>query len=711
MAYSSNILPRSAAYYELNNAEIRDGMLDLGASGYAEIQISTQMLSTLTEKMLVVVHPSIFSNSYVNDAVQVNLSILTTDGEYIEQLISVVYDKSGVFNTEITLPEVEYSLFTYRISSKIPVTIYNWELCAEEASDMTTVIEGIEQELPRLLYDYNTYSYAIEQKELTVGLIACYLLDSTDLQGHFTLSFFATERCNVHVRIKDNGITELFSPQVYTVERGYASISIPHAYLKKKATDHNFSVTVQCTNGQLSIPVRGLLYTIDGGYLVTRLLDPGIDIEDISIRQISTDTEPSEIWAVGFEGNRIVLSKRVYSQQMRVNWTAVKDFGEGLAAAVEFRGQWNHRTSWEKNTLDTEETPYVFILGVDNTLRCYSGSNYGTTIDLDTEVSVIAACQGFNSMYDIEQDQGLIIAYVKNGNVYYRQYLHNEDTETYMWHAVEPLYEDGDATFVGVHRLPDYRVGICVEYSGGIKWYITDRMYVSQTVKPEIYSPSNTGSVIATVIDANKALDALEWEATLNEFEEARLYETPIYTMTFDGSVSFIAGKTVNDLARSIIVTLNGNRLSSDAIEKVEIKYNAISVQLATSVGPGDVITINLNFFYVVIKIYNGCFASIKKEYSWTMPTPTTLLKHFEENTFKIKGWANMLELDVIQLETTSLELYPEEFSTALSSTELDLTVRQLITTGIDVSKETFSSSVGETDLDLTVTLVGTVPV
>lgn len=708
MAYSSNILPRSAAYYTLSNASITNSMLEVEAGGYAEIQISKQMLPVLTEKMLVVVHPSVFSNGYTNDAVQVAISILTSDGEYIDYLVSATYDKSGVFNTELILPEGEYSLLTYRISSKIPATIYNWELCAEEASDMTAIIEGIEQELPRLLYDYNTYSYAIAQKELTVGLIACYLLDSTDLQGHFTLSFFATERCNVHVRIKDNGVTELFSPQVYTVERGYASISIPHAYLKKKATDHNFSVTVQCTNGQLSIPVRGLLYTIDGGYLATRLLDPGIDIEDISIKQVSTDTEPSEIWAVGFEGNRIVLSRRIYSQQLRANWTAVKDFGEGLAAAVEFRGQWNHRTSWEKNTMDTEATPYVFILGVDNVLRVYSGADFSTVFEIDTEVSMMSACQGFNSMYDIEQDQGLIVAYVKNGDVYYMQYLFNASADRYMWHGSILLYDGDDASFVSVHRLPDYRVGICVEHTNGINWYITDRTYVSQTVKPEIFSSFVDSALVATVTDVSLANDEVEWSATQNDFDESRLYTNPIYTMTFDGIITIINGASVNEFVDAIKVNINGTVADKDIIKEVSINGKTIKVQLNTDVMPGDTVTISLDFYYAVIKVYNGCLAVIKKDYTWHMPVPTTTMSYTEDSSFSVSS--TELDVHVTQILST-LKRTDEKVEASVGSTELDVTVTPIITEVVDVDTESFSTSVSGTELDVKVTLIGTVPV
>lgn len=701
MAYSENILPKSSVYYELNNAEISGTDLIINQGGYAEIDISKQMLSALTSKMLIVVHPSVFSSPYTNDAVQVQLSIITEENERINILASASKQPSGVFNTEVELPVGNYTSFTYRISSSVPVTVYNWELCAETSDDVSVIIDGVEQALPRLLYDYNTYSYAVAQRELTVGLISCYLQSATDLQGHFTLSFFATERCNVHVRIKDNNVTELFSPQVYTVEKGYASISIPHAYLKKTATDHAFAVTVQCTNGQLSIPVRGLLYTIDGGYLATRLLDAGIDIEDLSICQLKTDESPSEIWAVGFEGNRLLLKKRVYNQLQRVDWTAVKDFGEGLHAAVEFYGRWTSRTNAAKHTLETESVPFVFIIDTHNVLRVYSGSSFVEALELDTNVSAVSACQGFNSMYDITQDQGLVVSYVKNGNVYYRQWLYNSNVGTYMWYPAELLYDGNDATFVNVHRLPDYRLGFCIEHASGTKWYITDRTYVSQAVKTEVVSAAAVPNILPTVIDASEAPGTVAWPATLNEFEVDYSYND--FIITFNGDFVFFKGKTIDDLYKSLTVTVGGVKVE---VETILLSGGTLSVHLKNDVSGGKTITVNLNSDWLLIRIYNNCLATIKQSHSWSLPVPTHEVTFSNEDA-NVKANATP-NIKVTPIITTNLSV-PDSASVKTSAT---LTAE--ITQVKDNLFETPNESVGvaaSATASVTILQAGTTPV
>lgn len=699
MSYSQNILPKSAAYYTLSNASIIDSELSIEADGFAEIQISNQMLTTLTKKMLVVAHPSVFSSAYTNDAVQITLSIITSSGSRVECLIPVSYDKSGVFNTEVSLPEETYVSFTYRISSKVPVVLYNWELCAEEAVDVSTIIEGVEQELPKLLYDYNTYAFAVDQKAFTVGMISCFLHSDTDLQGHFTISFFATEKCNVHVRIKDNGVTELFSPQVFTVEKGYASISIPHAYLHKKATDHAFSVTMQCTNGQLSIPVRGMLYTIDGGYLATRLLDAGVDLQDISIRQVPDDMSPSEIWAIGFEGSHLLLKKREYSQLQRVNWTAVKDFGEGLEASVEFNGHWNNRGNSVAYTLETQDTPFVFIVDLEGNLIAYQGDDFSVVTVLDYGVSSIKACRGFSSMLYIEQDQGLIISYIKNGNAYYRQWAYVATSGEYTWLSTQTLYNGGDATFVSVHRLPDYRVGFCVTYEHGTKWYITDRTYVGQSVKTDIAKPRAKSFMVTSVIGSDIAEDTIGLSASLNTLEEQELYR--YFTMTFSGSLVFLNNTSFNTLLKSIKVYVNDTALDASAID-VSIDKNVLFVIVKDGVRGGRTVRIDYNCPFLFIKAYNGSFAYIKQTYSWYLP----LAKIHQKDTCE-PALTSTLNVSVKEIITRHLAVQ-EKPSVDISST-LNLAVNEITTTEVKVVENSPISLT--TSLSISVTQVGATPI
>lgn len=721
MAYSNNILPKSAVYYNLSRAKLVNSELIIEAGGYAEIQISKQMLPILTSKMLVVAHPSIFSDYYTNNALQITISIVTSKDECIEYLIPVSEDASGVFNTEISLPEGEYQSFKYKISSVVPLSVYNWELCAEEDAATSIVIGGVEQALPRLLYDYNTYAYAVGQKELTVGLITCYLLGDTDLQGHFTISFFATQTCNVHVRIKDNGITELFSPQVYTVERGYASISIAHAYLKKLAVDHAFSVTIQCTNGQLSIPVRGMLYTIDGGYLADRLLDAGIDVQDLTIKQTPTDSEPSEIWAIGFEGKRLIIKNREYSQRTKANWSAVKDLGEVPTGAIEFYARWTLRRSVDKYTMETEELPHAFTVDIDGNLRTHFGESFDEVLLLDTGVTNVSACQGFSSMLFIEQDQGLIVAYVKAGNVYYRQYAYNADIDGPMWYPVETLYEEGDAMHVSVHRLPDYRTGICVQHKNGTKWYITERMYVSQAAKPEVANITTDTAMITSIIDANSVdtnfglaslkqsyIDILSETGSTNIGVTKELLEQGFYfnvfEMHYNGKLLFIKNKSISDLSYNWHVYLEGVEITTD-VREITMHENILKVTLNRYVLVGHALRIVFNCFELVTVMPNNCYHYTVQDYTWIVPPPVTNLTSDDEQV-TITASSN---LDLVVRELTTTRKKPVEDVDIRVSASLDCLAKPIINNNI-LQQEDMNIKV-TSSLSLVVLQVNTSPV
>ena len=705
MSYSENILPKSAAYYVLDNARIDGTDLILEHNGYAEYHATNQLLPMLSEKLLVVVHPSVYSSHYTNNAIQVNISAMTSKGVMTEYIIPISETSSGVFNTEITLPSDDtYVSFIYRISSSVPVVIYNWELCVEEAIDVTTVIGGVEQALPRLLYDYNTYAYAVAQEEYTVGLISCYLRSATDLQGHFTLSFFATERCNVHVRIRDNGITELYTPQVYTVEKGYASISIPHAYIGKAATEHAFSVSVQCTNGALSIPVRGLLYTIDGGYLATRLLDAGIDVEDISIKQLPTDTSPSEIWAIGFEGNRLILKNRPYSLQTNANWEAIKDFGECKIGCVEFAANWVNRNNSEKYTMETEETPYVFIVGNDGVLTAYSDSNFSTEFVVDTDVTDASACQGFNSIYYIEQDQGLVVAYIKNGNVYTREFAYNSALKRKFWTTPSPIYENGDALHVSVHRLPDYRVGICVEHASGTTWYVSSRTYVGQSVKTDVANPSMSDKVIYITLIEESHLEDNLGSAVLNEFEEGPRYFNT-FTMRYDNAVFFTGDTTLDDLKESTRLYVNDS-LVQDGIVSLEVLGNVITVT-TTDIRAGSRVKIAYNNMFVATTIYNNCIVPLEQENTWTLPL-LTIRESLDAGDASTNVDAS-LNATVRGIQYPKL-ITPKDITGSTVDATLNCQVRQIMNKPLTIPSSEASTSVSAT-LSATVTLVGSTPI
>lgn len=548
MQYGNNILKTESIYYELHNASISNNILTLKPGGSAKCNITEQMLAKATEYFRVNLILDHYTDNY-NPQTQVNIHFVPEKGDvkYNDTLYPTEY-KNGIYSMDLDLVPGDYKEFTFEITAKEQISFLVWELCPEAADeDIETIIEGVEQSLPRLLYDYNTWPLSVQQDEKTIGLITFRLLDHTDLQGHFQLTYVASEACTLTLRFKDNGATELFSPILYDLHAGRGSVGVPHAYLERLTGIHSVIVTAQVSSGTLAINTRGILFTIDGGYLAERMLDVGVDMRDISIRQLSQDYGPDEIWIVGIESGEAIVRKRKYDPKATISFTPCFSVGHAIEAAIEFDGDWVLRNDDTIDTLETQENPWIFWVDTKNTLYGQLGDDETTKVQLDTNVSKIYACRGFSSMYYKEQDQGLVLAYLKDGKVYYTQYVYNSTAKECRWSDIFVLDESlSNVKSVAVQRLNDYRLGFTVVTNNETRLYITDRMYVAQAVPKEtanafltektmwLYCPPDTDlSVNASVTTSE---DMLTFTVTLNRL--LKVYSYDLYGLvTFDESI------------------------------------------------------------------------------------------------------------------------------------------------------------------------------
>lgn len=487
MEYGSNILKTEPAYYKLKNASISGGILTVRPGGSAKCTINSDYIVRATEYFMVNLITEGHTDNY-EPKTRVDIHFVSNEDEKAyNYTIYPTESGTGVFSQEIQVKAGDYKDFTFEISSKETIRFLVWELCPEAADEnIKTVIEGVEQSLPKLLYDYNTWPLYVEQDERTIALITFRLLDQTDLQGHFQLTYVASEPTTLTLRFKDNETTELFAPLLYDLHAGRGSVGVPHAYLERLAGIHSLIVTAQVTHGSLAIETRGILFTIDGGYLAERMLDIGADVQDISIRQLSEDNGPDEIWIVGLEKEEALVRKRKYDLKATVGFEPVLSLGYAREAAIEFDGRWVLRANSENYTLETEENPWLFWVDKEYYLHAQIGNDESTRVTLERFVTCIHTCRGYKSELYPEQDQGIILVFIKNAQAYYIQYQYNKTAQTYKWGDVTELDSSlTDVSYITVNRLNDYRVQITVKHATGVKTYISDRTYVNQAFLPE----------------------------------------------------------------------------------------------------------------------------------------------------------------------------------------------------------------------------------
>lgn len=550
MSYGANILKEEAAYYTLNNATITDGVLHIGAGGSATQVLQTSDLASITEWLQFTCISDSYSERYVPD-IQVLIYAKMSEGDtpHTNALLFPVQINPNKYSCEFQLIPGEYTEMYVTLASKKGINLTLWELCPEVSDDdITVIIEGVQQSLPRLLFDYNTYPLAVEQAETAVAFITCRLLQNTDLQGHFLMTFTASENATVTLRFYDNEAEELFAPLYYDIRAGYNTLSVPHAYLDRLAGIHSYMVTAQTTVGSLYVDTRKILFTIDGGYLAEREIDVAMDITDIAIRQLASDNGPDEIWIVGLDAGEALVRKRRYNESnASVAFEPVGSLGKATAAAIEFNGAWVLRFGADQFTIETEENPWYFWVTDDGVLHGCHGlpTEANPAIDLATNVvGDIKAVRGYSSIDYIEQDQGLIVAYIKDdGLPYYRTYSYNTAAQEVIWEREIALGVPANVyNFVNVHRLNDYRIGFELSGDTSNLWIITDRTYVGQSAFPENFNvspyfmdddwkPTLFGYYDVDELDPPVEITSIEYEVTKELNEETEKEET-VYQLT-----------------------------------------------------------------------------------------------------------------------------------------------------------------------------------
>ena len=579
MEYGSNILKTESAYYELKNASISNGILTVRPGGSAKCTINSDYIVRATEYFRVNLITDGHTDNY-EPKTRVDIHFVSNEDELVyNYTIYPTESTTGVLSQEIQVKAGEYKDFTFEISSKETMRFLVWELCPEAADeDIKTVIEGVEQSLPKLLYDYNTWPLYVEQDERTIALITFRLLDHTDLQGHFQLTYVTSEPTTLTLRFKDNETTELFSPLMYDLHAGRGSVGVPHAYLERLAGIHSLIVTAQVTNGSLAIETRGILFTIDGGYLAERMLDIGADVQDISIRQLSEDNGPDEIWIVGLEKDEALVRKRKYDLKTTVGFEPVLSLGRAKAAAIEFDGIWVLRDNASRYTIETEEFPWLFWVDINDTLWCRRGEDESTLRSLAEGVTSCFACRGYSSTMYLEQDQGLIIAYIRDGKACYRQYRYIQSEGQVDW-DFENVFDDySDVTKVAVHRLNDYRISFEITTITNNYWLISDRTYVNQAIPIEHINPPMTDHISAVINpDTNLQGTAIEFaDKTVAQDTFTIEYAYPLKVLEY------------TDMKDLITVTVNGKSVSKDeydgGIKSVKFNGNKLVVVLKEAV-------------------------------------------------------------------------------------------------------------------------------
>lgn len=485
MEYGNNILSKQPADWQVTEGSITSASITLWGSSRASTTLTPSDITSVPDTMQLYLLVEPFTDTYEPSA-YAGLEIETENGSMVNYMVPIVDTGNGICSVVIPTVKTTYRKLTFYITSAYRLVVYEWSLSAPVVDDNGINLDEVKEEIPKLLADYNTATMTVGQQEEVIALISARLLENTDVSGHLQVTFVASAACTVTLRLKDNDGTELFAPILYNVQRGRSSIGVPHAYLKRLLGMHTFTVTAQCSSGVLTFYTRGVMYTIDAGHLAKRTMDVGLDLRDIAICQLPNEYAPSRIYAVGIDDDDVARVRyRAYSANADIVWEPAYNLTAAKYAAIEFDGVFVRRTGADYYTLECADQPHVFWTDMNNDLFVQIGPDETTRLLLASNAGRIAAVRGFKSELYPEQDQGLIVAYLVNGSVFYRSYCRQPDN-TYKWEQEHEVPQLGnDNTHIQIHRLNDYRVGFVSSGPSGHRWAISDRTYVGAAFPPE----------------------------------------------------------------------------------------------------------------------------------------------------------------------------------------------------------------------------------
>ena len=205
---------------------------------------------------------------------------------------------------------------------------------------------------------------------------------------------------------------------------------------------------------------------------------------DVTFRQMEGDENVAVAYAICLHDGEASVYRREMPANMDAKWEYVWKLGAASDVAIEYDGIWEVDASYQWYILRTEQFPYIFFVQNGN-LYVQHWRDESTRILLAENVSQLSSCKGWQNSIDRELDQGLIIGYIRSGEVYYRSFCQQEDG-SYSWEVERKVTTLGIGnSTLSVIRTNDFRVGFLTQNGNNILLTLTHRNYAGMSVKPE----------------------------------------------------------------------------------------------------------------------------------------------------------------------------------------------------------------------------------
>lgn len=206
---------------------------------------------------------------------------------------------------------------------------------------------------------------------------------------------------------------------------------------------------------------------------------------DVAVRQMEGEDNISMAFAICLDNQTANIYERKLPASMEQPWNYLWSLGKALDVAIEYQGTWELSATREWYYLQTEEYPYVFWVDENKSLYVQHWKDATTRVELDTDVDQISVCKGWNSRFFPDQDQGLLLGYLKAGTVYYRA-LCCQSNGTFLWESAQEVAGiQKNSSFLSVFRTNDFRIGFLTEANQNLQCILSKRNYAGMSIRPE----------------------------------------------------------------------------------------------------------------------------------------------------------------------------------------------------------------------------------
>lgn len=431
----------------------------------------------------------------------------------------------------------------------------------------------------------------------------------------------------------------------------------------------------------------------------------GIEVYDVAAQQRINETTVSNFYIVGKCGNYFGLWSvpEEYSEYTGFYSLQTKLKGNITDMAVAFDGIWDLTPNFRYYTLHTENVPWIFYC-MDGKL--YAKYSNNTAILLADDAIFCAAERGFypRDYEDIATDQGIVVAYIDSNNkAWYRTYA-LVDTNKKAWLDAEKIIDiEESVTYLQIHRLNDYRLGICITTETKSYWIYTERVYAQMAFRPEQFS-----------------MDAAFHERSLLciIFNEPNVTPQPNFTWTSNVTrteitiTSDMEMEGITETALLNAFTTNGVKpIHAERYDGYTLKYTFTEPIPTSTLQCTLKFTPNIWFAGDAATKQDNALGWVVIQGTWTTTLDFRTTKNtYYNDQFKLIG-SNLMSLSTVVKPRKLLTAnYNEQFTTLAGMPNINISVkpREIISTA---QRENFEISAGNPDIYIEIISVNISPI